>query len=95
MKIQWRKNVLLLVLSGYVVLLIIFLSMMWPGNLAAKDAYDVLEGPLMALIGGSLALAKDLIDDPTDPGDAAGSSDGGDQEANQQQIHGQDEGARQ
>ena len=67
MKIQWRKNVLVLVLSGYAVLLVIFISMMWPGNLSAKDAYDVLEGPLMALIGGSLALSKDLIDDPSDP----------------------------
>ena len=82
MKIHWRKNVLLLVLSGYAVILVIFMAMMWPGNITAKDAYDVLEGPLMALIGGSLALAKDLIDDP--------SENSGDQKGDDEEVNGKD-----
>ena len=30
-------------------------------NLSVEDAYNVVQGPLMALIGGTLAVAKDLI----------------------------------
>lgn len=30
-------------------------------EIAATQAYDLLEGPLMALIGGSLAISKDLV----------------------------------
>ena len=35
--------------------------MMWPGEMKPNVAYEVVKGPLMALIGGSLAIAKDLI----------------------------------
>ena len=35
--------------------------MMWAGEMKADDAYEVVKGPIMALIGGSLAIAKDLI----------------------------------
>lgn len=60
MKVPLRKNVLILVMSGYVSLLIIF-GAMCVGGLTAEDAYEVVKSPLMALIGGSLAISKDLI----------------------------------
>ena len=34
--------------------------MCWDG-LTAEDAYEVVKSPFMALIGGSLAISKDLI----------------------------------
>ena len=61
MKIPWRRNVLTLVISGYAILFFIFVAMMWPGEMKPDVAYEVVKGPLMALIGGSLAIAKDLI----------------------------------
>ena len=54
-------NVLLLVGSGYVTMVIMFIAMTWKGGMTAEDAYEVVKGPLMALIGGSLAIAKDLL----------------------------------
>ena len=61
MEIPWRKNVLCLVIAGYITLLLIFLAMVWKGGMTAEKAYEVVKGPLMALIGGSLAISKDLI----------------------------------
>ena len=63
---MWKKirpNVLVLVGSGYLAILAIFIAMVWGGDLDTPTAYDVVKGPLMALIGGSLAISKDLIDD--------------------------------
>ena len=60
-KFPFRKNILTLVGAGYAAVLIIFCV------LAGSDptkAFDAIEGPLMALIGGTLAVAKDLVDDP-------------------------------
>ena len=59
-KRPWRKNVLLLVISGYATVLVIFLLLAF-STLTAAEAYDAVQGPLMALVGGSLAIAKDLI----------------------------------
>ena len=59
-KRPWRKNVLLLVISGYATVLVIFL-LLAGSTLTAAEAYDAVQGPLMALVGGSLAIAKDLI----------------------------------
>lgn len=59
--VLWRKNVLALVGAGYGTLLIVFGAMVWPGKMTPDIAYEVVKGPLMALIGGSLAIAKDLI----------------------------------
>lgn len=56
-----RMNVLILVGIGYLSLLIMFGAMVWPGGMDAESAYEVVKGPLMALIGGSLAISKDLI----------------------------------
>ncbi len=67
MKIPWRKNVLTLVIAGYVTLLLIFGAMVWKGGMTAEAAYEVVKGPLMALIGGSLAISKDLIPLGVDP----------------------------
>ncbi|MCY4283965.1 MAG: hypothetical protein OXC65_01340 [Thiotrichales bacterium] len=61
MKIQWRKNVLVLVLMGYGATLFIFALLMWVKDMDASGAYDIVSAPLMALVGGSLAIAKDLI----------------------------------
>lgn len=58
-----RKNVLYLVSLGYFSILVIFLTLAFKmdrGN-AIVEAFDIIEGPLLALIGGSLAISKDLI----------------------------------
>ena len=65
-----RWNVLLLVGSGYITLLIMFAAMTLKGGMTAADAYEVVKGPLMALIGGSLAIAKDLLS--LDRGESSG-----------------------
>ena len=59
--IPWRKNVLTLVISGYIVVLVMFLLMVLKGDMTPTGAYDLIQGALMALIGGSLAISKDLI----------------------------------
>ena len=56
----WRKNVLTLVGAGYGTILIVF-GVLAAGELKAPEAYDAVQGPLMALVGGSLAIAKDLL----------------------------------
>lgn len=66
-KIPWRKNVLVLVGAGYFVVLFVFGSLLYKGGMTVAEAYNVVEGPLMALIGGSLALSKDLVDDLPNP----------------------------
>ena len=60
MKTPIRTNVLILIIASYVAVLAIFISMA-AGQMTATEAYEVVKGPLMALIGGSLAIAKDLI----------------------------------
>jgi len=62
MKPQWRKNVLALVGMGYMLMATVFLMLIFHGGMTADGAYDIVNGPIMALIGGSLAIAKDLID---------------------------------
>ena len=73
--IPWRKNVLLLVGIGYFAVIIIFASMAW-GSMTAENAYEIVKGPLMALIGGSLALSKDLVDNAS--GDSENTSNNND-----------------
>ena len=49
-------------------------------NITAKDAWNMLEAPLMALIGGTLAISKDLIagdDKPKSGEDAENESSDG------------------
>ena len=64
-----RTNVLVLVGAGYITLLVMFIFMvLGVEGMDASHAYEVVKGPLMALIGGSLAISKDLIPH-TIPGD--------------------------
>lgn len=55
-----RINVIILVLSGYAVVFLTFVAMMLTGKDLVKS-YSAIEAPLMALIGGSLTISKDLI----------------------------------
>ena len=56
-----RKNVLSLFGFGYASLLLVFLGLSTSSNVDAGDVADLIQGPLMALIGGSIAVAKDLL----------------------------------
>lgn len=78
-----RINVLLLVGAGYATLAAFFVILAWNGaNL--EEACDVTKGPLMALIGGSLAISKDLIPTSDDsPATGQRVDEGGDSEADQ------------
>ena len=64
-RLPWRKNVLLLVGFAYLAILAVFGGIMLAGSPCtikdAADAYDTIKEPLMAVIGGSLAISKDLI----------------------------------
>ena len=61
-----RINLLLLVGFAYFAILTVFAVLVWKSgpNLDVAGAYQIVESPLMAVIGGSLAIAKDLIPDP-------------------------------
>lgn len=59
--IPWRKNVLLLLALAYLSLSGLFVGMALFG-VDAKEAYDKISVPFVALIGGTLAVAKDLIE---------------------------------
>ena len=59
-KLPWRKNVLALVGAGYATILLIYALMVFTGK-NAIESYDAIKEPLMAVIGGSLAISKDLI----------------------------------
>ena len=60
-KVPIRTNVLILMGVAYFAVLLVFLSLACSDKLTAADAYDVMESPLMALLGGTLAISKDLI----------------------------------
>lgn len=60
-KVSWRKNVLALVGAGYLIMFFVFLMLLFKGGMKVDEAYNIVNGPIMALIGGSLAIAKDLI----------------------------------
>ena len=86
-----RPNVLILVGLGYLTVFAIFVIMVLNGEkdvkIAISTAYDIVKGPLMALIGGSLAISKDLLDDsPPSPTTGNGGLTGiNDKSQNQQQ----------
>ena len=56
-----RPNILVLIGIGYVVIGGIVIAQAASGA-SVSDAVTVVKEPLMALVGGSLALAKDLIE---------------------------------
>ena len=59
--IPFRKNVLILMVLAYGSLLGMFIGMVL-ANIDAKEAYNLISVPFVALIGGTLAVAKDLIE---------------------------------
>ncbi len=61
-KFAWRKNVLMLFLMGYALLAIIFCCLVFGANMTIDNAYQLIDAPVMALIGGSIAISKDLIE---------------------------------
>ena len=61
-----RWNVLFLMGAAYLVLTIFFVTICAHDEMTAVDAWDILQAPLMALIGGTLAISKDLIADDHD-----------------------------
>jgi len=69
-KVVIKTNVLILMGAAYLAVVFMFLVMvLGTENITATEAWDILEAPLMALIGGTLALSKDLIRDEDDPSD--------------------------
>lgn len=61
----FRWNVLALVAMGYLAVGVVAVSIVISAGEFTSDtimtAFDVINAPLMALVGGSLAIAKDLI----------------------------------
>ena len=67
-KVAIKTNVLTLMITAYIAVFLMFALMVWgTENLDATVAWDMLESPLMALLGGTLAISKDLIRDDDDP----------------------------
>lgn len=61
-KVILRTNIIILLLMAYGTVIILFLSLVFvTKTLAAEAAWNMLEAPLMTLIGGTLAISKDLI----------------------------------
>ena len=59
----WRQNVLLLFAFGYLAVVVVFCLLAFgpQSDLTVAEAGDMVQGPLMALVGGSIAVAKDLL----------------------------------
>ena len=63
-KVVIRTNVLLLMGTAYTVLIGIFAILVWgTDKITADTAWEMIKMPFMALIGGTLAISKDLIAD--------------------------------
>ena len=64
-----RWNVLYLMTVAYITVIGLFVAIIHQKTgLEADDAWSILEGPLMAIIGGTLAISKDLIEDKDNGG---------------------------
>lgn len=57
---KFRPNLLIVIVVAYAAVVGIFCLMLWNG-VDAKTAFDLVSTPFIALIGGTLAIAKDLI----------------------------------
>ena len=57
-----RWNVLFLMGMGYLLILIIFGASAFQENITVMQAYARIDAPVMALIGGTIAIAKDLVE---------------------------------
>ncbi len=60
MNIHWRKNALALIGMAYLALVVIALGLV-AADETLDRVYDAIDEPLMVLIGGSIALAKDIV----------------------------------
>ena len=60
-RIRWRKNVLMLFGVAYASMFGLFLGMAFFG-VSADKAYELVSVPFVALVGGTLAIVKDLLD---------------------------------
>ncbi len=58
--VRWRPNVLLLMLLAYGSVIGLFVGLVLSG-LGAMEAYNLVSVPFVALIGGTLAVVKDLL----------------------------------
>ncbi len=58
--LPWRKNVLAALFMAYFSLLAVFMLMLANG-VQASDAFDAINVPFVALVGGTLAIVKDLV----------------------------------
>lgn len=56
-----RVNILLLVGYGYACVTIGFVAL-WMSGMDAAGAFDTVKDPLMTLVGGSLALAHQVLE---------------------------------
>ena len=64
-----RVNILLLVGMGYLTIAGVFSTLAFAEGTTAAEAFESVQSALMALVGGSLALAKDLVNDNPTPGE--------------------------
>lgn len=58
--LPWRKNVLAALAMAYASLLVVF-GLMLLNGVDAKDAFNAVNVPFVALVGGTLAIVKDLV----------------------------------
>ena len=62
-KVIIRTNIIYLLTLAYSTVGLLFIVLVYKENpMSAKEAWNILEAPLMALIGGTLAISKDLLD---------------------------------
>ena len=66
-KVVIRTNVLTLMIVAYITIFLMFFVVAFATELTAESAWDILLAPLMALLGGTLAISKDLISDDQEP----------------------------
>ena len=57
----WRPNLITLLLAAYSTLIIVYALLILADGMAPQDALELLNNPLIALIGGTVAISKDLI----------------------------------
>ena len=83
-KVVFRTNVLILMSVAYFIVFGMFYFLVnGESNMPPAEVWNILEAPLMTLIGGTLAISKDLIQDddasenkkPTDDGDDGNNGD--------------------
>ena len=61
-----RPNILILFCAAYGTVLAVYAGLVFFGNKDSDAAFRLVNGPLMTLIGGTLAVAKDLLHPPSD-----------------------------